>query len=91
MADRASLKELCNRSGVNFVAADLNLGLTFSHIARGHVTQETKIRTRRKARKAYDTVARFRDRVSPTPAEALSIGKKLARLKSELEQLGECF
>lgn len=91
MADRASLKELCNRSGVNFVTTDLNLGLTFSHMARGLVTQETKDRTRRNARRAYDTVVRFRDRVSPTPAEALSIGKKLARLKSELEQLGECF
>ena len=91
MADRASVKELCNRSWVNFVTVDLNLGLTFSHIARGLVTQETQHRARRNARTAYDTVVRFLDRVSPTPAEAVSIGKKLARLKSELEQLGECF
>jgi len=91
MADRASLKELCNRSGVDFVTADLNLGLTFSHMARGLRTQETKDRSRRNARRAYDTVVRFRDRVSPTTAEALLIRKRLARLKSELEQLGECF
>jgi len=91
MADRASLKELSNRSGVDFVTTDLDLGLTFSHMARGLLTQETKDRSRRNARRAYDTVVRFRDRVSPTPAEALSIVKKLARLKSELEQLGECF
>lgn len=91
MADRASLKASCNRSRVDFVIADLDLGLTFSHMARGHVTQETKDRTRRSARRAYDTVVHFRDRVSATPAEALSIGKKLARLKSELQQLGECF
>lgn len=91
MADRPSLRECCNRSGVDFVITDLNVGLTFSYMARGLLTQETKDRSRRNARRAYDTVVRFRDRVCPTTAEALSIQKKLARLKSELEQLGECF
>jgi len=91
MADRPSLRESCNRSGVDFVITDLNVGLTFSYMARGLLTQETKDRRRRNARRAYDTVVRFRDRVCPTTAEALSIQKKLARLKSELEQLGECF
>jgi len=84
-------RERLNRASVEFLKVDLETTLIFLHIARqtDHVSRQQ--RNLRAARKAYDTILRFMERVelSDEDIRALIIG--LERLRSEMKELGEAF
>jgi len=50
-----------------------------------------RLRNRQFARKAYDTVVRLMSRVDLSDENAQILTRKLRRLKSELQSLGEVF
>jgi acetylornithine/succinyldiaminopimelate/putrescine aminotransferase len=74
---------------VGFLRTELLVGLTLTKIAMDAQHRDKIDRNRANARKAYDTVLRFMPRVSITRDEAIEINAKLAKLKSELRELGE--
>jgi hypothetical protein len=76
---------------VDFLVADLDLGITFARIALESGSDDTRARNRRNARKAYDTTLCFLPRGRPTRPERKQINEKLAALKSRLQSLGETF
>ena len=80
-----------NRSIADFLRIDFEVGLTFSRIALLATDKETRRRTTSAARKAYDIIARLRDRIVLTDAEEASLDRNLLRLKGELQSLGQTF
>lgn len=82
---------LCNRASVNFLKTDLNTALTFSAIAMQAHERSKRDRMRQNARKAYDTVLRFMQRVELTPQDAQFLTSNLNRLRADLISLGEKF
>jgi hypothetical protein len=74
---------------IGFVRVELRVGLTMCRLAMKSHSPDKARRNRVAARKAYDAVVRFMPRVGLTSDEATEISAKLARLKSELRQLGE--
>jgi len=50
-----------------------------------------RLRNRQSSRKAYDTVVRLMSRVDLSDEDTQILARKLKRLKSELESLGEAF
>ncbi len=79
-------------AGAGAVMTELRVGLTFVKVAlEARAGSEKRVRNRIQARKAYDTIVKFRNRFSFTPADEQAINAGLAQLKSALEQLGDFF
>lgn len=77
---------------LTFINAELHTAHTFCEIARQSSTNPTKReRNRKKARLAYDTILRYRGRTYITAEENKRIDVELARLRRELQNLGEEF
>ena len=74
---------------LDFLRAEIRLGLTMSQIAREAVYDDKRGRSRANARKAYDTVIRLIPKIAPTAKEENEIKRGLAQLKSALRQIGE--
>jgi len=83
--------ERLNRAQGNFLNLDAEVGLTFAGIALQTRDSEKRERTRRVARKAYDTVLRLMNRVTFTKDDAQSLARNLLRLKYDLTMLEETF
>jgi hypothetical protein len=80
-----------NKTSTDFLNAETETSLTFAAIARAADTPMERERSRRAARKAYDTVVRLIEKVDLTDHDAKMLSRNLARLKSELRGLGEKF
>lgn len=92
MARHYDIRERMNAARLRALIADLAAGMTFVELARDNrAGPEKKLRNRDKARKVYDSVTRFRNGLTLTPAEEQQLSDGLAKLKSALEQLGESF
>jgi hypothetical protein len=74
---------------MEFINTDLDVALTFTKIAQKSRNQETVTRNRANARRAYDTVLRYLQRVSATAEASEQINTKLEQVKSALQKLGE--
>ena len=86
------LQEFINDNRRDFLHVDLDLALTMVQIAfdadRDSPRRERNIRN---ARKAYDTVLKFRDKVHASAAQKHCLRRKLSHLRLCLEDLGERF
>ena len=78
-----------NRVSTDFLKIDVATALTLAGIALGTADDIKKRRSRRAARKAYDTICRFAKSVELSNAEAQTLSSDLARLKSDLQTLDE--
>ena len=72
-----------------FIRVDLRTGLNLAKIALTARDEVTRNRNRKNARKAHDTILRFLPKLKLTSQELSGIRPKLARLKSQLQKLGE--
>jgi hypothetical protein len=92
LADAQLLVGSLQRSGADFLFLDLDIATTMARTAlkAGDDTQK-KARSQRIARRAYTTILHLSQRLKMTSQEGSELKKKLAALKSELEQLGESF
>lgn len=81
-----------NRASTDFLKIDLQTALTFSGIAlESDNNEEKRQRNQRSARRGYDTIVRLSKKVNLSASDARSMSRNMARLKSELRQLGETF
>jgi len=76
---------------LEFLQTELRMALTFADVASRTSVAARSERSRKEARKAYDTVLRMMNRVKLLPAETAELEERLAALKSELRRLGEIF
>jgi DNA invertase Pin-like site-specific DNA recombinase len=70
---------------------DVVTGLTFAKAALDSRDEDKKLRNQKSARKAYDTIVRMLNKITPTDADARQLHESLQQLKSHLIQLGETF
>lgn len=91
MQDFAQTMRDSNATSVEFLNIEADTGLLFAGIASQSETDEKKVRNCANARAAYDTILRFVKRVTLTEAEAKHLEGKVAKLKLELQTLGESF
>jgi hypothetical protein len=70
---------------------DLDVALTFVHIARQTNERAKAMRNQQNARKAYDAVSYYLGTASLSRFEHENIMRKLAILKSALLSMGELF
>lgn len=84
-------RERVNRASVEFLKVDLQTALTFVGIARQTNDESRRKRARAVARKAYETLSKFVNRVNLSSENERQVHLGLKRLKSELETLGEVF
>jgi hypothetical protein len=84
-------RERMNRTSVEFLKTDLETALTFVQIARKTSDDSRRKRTCRAARKAYETLEKFVNKVDLSIEQGQKLALGLKRLKSELEVLGEVF
>jgi hypothetical protein len=76
----------------DFLIADLELGTTLARIAhKSDKDLEKRSRDLRNARRAYDVVRRLAARAMLSEEQQIEFDDKAARLKTELEKLGEVF
>jgi predicted anti-sigma-YlaC factor YlaD len=87
LASRQQMNRVCSE----FLKLDLETGLTFVKIARQTHDHLQKKRNCRAARKAYETVAKLAQKVELSTEKGRAMKLGLARLKAELEELGERF
>ena len=90
---RARLRlDRIERTGATFLLTDLDVAMTFTHIA-GDAAEDSEKRNRNRAtaRHAYDDVLRISSRAVLTDNERQDVDEKLAELRSALKQLGEVF
>ena len=86
------LRDQLRGADVEFLRAEIRLGLTMAKIAREAAYDAKRERTRANARKAYDTVIYFVPKMKGLTAEEITKFKfGLAQLKSALRELGERF
>ena len=78
-----------NRTKVELLTTELDVGHTFASIALGTHVEATRLRNRSNARKAYDVATEYAEEVAVSKGERREIKLSLARLKSELQALGE--
>jgi len=91
MADFPKREHDYHQSGLSFVNAELDTGMTFARIALG-AKGRTKIeRNRMNARKAYDSALHFLANTSLNAEESRRFKEKFDALKTSLEKLGERF
>lgn len=78
------------QNGVDFLFAELQAGLTFARIASSRTSGPEKVeRNRYNARKAYDSILHFRERVSLSDPEVARLTAGVKELRKALEGLGE--
>jgi hypothetical protein len=80
-----------NATNADFLKIDVQTALTFTGLALETDNEEKKIRNRKNARKAYDTILHLWDNVTFTPTDEGYMHEKMGRLKGDLELLGEKF
>ena len=82
---------LLNDTLLNFLAIDLDLGLTMARIAaRADIGSDKRARNTANARRAYDTVARLRTNAVATDGQGEKLDQKTSELRAALLNLGEC-
>ena len=79
------------RSPIQFLMIDLDNAFAFLNYALATENVETKERLRRKARKAYDAVARLAGRSALSGNDIGPVSVRLVRLKMALEIMGDEF
>jgi hypothetical protein len=84
-------RERLIRTSVEFLKIDLATAFTFVKIANETRDDARKKRNRAAARKAYDTMKHLMRKVEMNDGDSRSLQRGLARLKSELQDLGETF
>jgi hypothetical protein len=79
------------RPGLEFLFVEIRTGMTFARIARDALPFENEKaeRNRGNARKAYDTVLKFRGRVKMNSAANKALDAGLDELRTSLRTLGE--
>jgi hypothetical protein len=80
-----------NRTSAEFLKTDVETALLFSSIALQTEDLPKKQRNRQNARRGYDTILRLAGRIRLSNDDEQLLSKKLGRLKSELQSLGEVF
>lgn len=81
-----------NKNAAEFLCVDLDTALTFAQMASSSARNpEARLRNRKNARTAYDTVMRLKEKVTLSPEESALMGEKLDALKRILLELGEAF
>jgi hypothetical protein len=80
--------EHINQVGIDFLVADLNVGLTFLQIADVTGSRTGRARDFEKALQVYRTVVRFKSRVILSPDDRIEINGKLEELRYRLEKAG---
>lgn len=88
-ATTPDLINILNRTQVEFLKLEARIGLTFSDLALETKDAEKRARCRHAARRAYDTILKFMERVAPSRSESLWFETSLLRLKCNLWMLGE--
>jgi len=91
LAEMMASAEDFNRAGTNFLKVDLATALIFVDIALTTNDPAKKLRNRKSARKAYDTVTKQMTKVRPSDRDIGELHANLDRLRSELRRLGEVF
>jgi len=91
MDELLASRERMNRASAEFLKTDLETALTFVKIARQTGDDVRRKRTCRAARKAYETLTKFVNKVELRTEHARQVSLGLQQLKSELEGLGEVF
>ena len=76
-------------SGIQFLRAELDTGLTFSRVAETTAHEDKRRRNCAHARKAYDTVLHFLPNSSLDNGEMNEVKTKLEELRFALQSLGE--
>lgn len=84
-------REQVAKASAQFLKVDLDTAKTFLQIARQTDNPARKERNRRAARKAYDTMVRFMERVKLKDEDLRILVPGLEQLRSELEGIGETF
>jgi hypothetical protein len=84
----ASLGQL-NRASAEFLKTDVETALIFTSIALQTEDFSKRQRNRQNARRGYDTVVRLAGRIRLSDDDEQFLTERLARLKSELQRLGE--
>ena len=84
-------KRQFNRTGTEFLKVDVVTGLTFAKAALDSRDEDKKLRNQKSARKAYDTIVRMLNKITPSDADAQQLHESLHQLKNHLIQLGETF
>lgn len=77
------------QSGMSFIRAELDTGLTLSRIALNAGDDQKRERNRINARKAHDAILHFMPDTVVTDAELDEVRKALEKLRSNLAKLGE--
>ncbi len=80
-----------NQASTEFLKIDVETALTFVKIAQRTRDEVRKQRNRRAARKAYETVIKFMERVELRTEDMRILARGLKQLRSELQSLGEEF
>ena len=91
MDELLASRERMNRVSTDFLKIDLETALTFISIARQTKDDVRRLRNRRAARKAYETVLKLIDKVDLNDLDRVRVVQALGKLKTELEVLGETF
>jgi septal ring factor EnvC (AmiA/AmiB activator) len=78
-----------NRVAADFLRIDSEVALTLSGIALAATDEATRRHTTMVARRAYDTIARLKERIELTGAERDKLDANLQRVKTELQSLGQ--
>lgn len=84
-------RQRMNRASTDFLKIDLETAFTFVKIAKQAGDRVRRERNRAAARKAYETVLRFLNKVETGDEDLRLITGALGQLRSELEILGESF
>ena len=82
---------MLNNTRLDFLAIDLGIGLTMAHMAaRADIGSDSRARNTRNARRAYDTIVRFRTNTVATDRQGEELDQKTSELRVALLNLGEC-
>ena len=74
---------------ITFLNTEADIGLNFAHFAAESRDAKKRVRNRRIAREAYDSVLRYLDRGAPTDEELKLVQQKILTLRELLKSLGE--
>lgn len=80
-----------NKLKADFLLIDSQMALTFSGIALTTSNSATQVHTTQEARKAYNTIIRLRQDIDLSDQEKNKLDVNMARLKGELQRLGQNF
>ena len=90
--DHSKVGRDLNKTAVQVLTTDLDAGLTFAKIAEQDGNDADKRhRNQANARKAYDSVVHYKERLETTAEQKQDLDVKLKLLKAALKRLGEKF